>query len=71
MMTRLGDRVHFLHLRNVTRESEGTPYSFPEAEHLDVGTDMVARVKAALDEESRLAVMLVKGMSAAIKQEVS
>ncbi|CUH39899.1 Mannonate dehydratase [Jannaschia seosinensis] len=53
MMKRLGDRVHFLHLRNVTRETEGTPCSFHEAEHLGGGTDMVALIKAALDEESR------------------
>ncbi|WP_068118181.1 mannonate dehydratase [Tropicimonas marinistellae] len=53
MMERLGDRVHFLHLRNVTRESEGTPCSFHEAEHLGGGTDMVALVRAALAEEAR------------------
>ncbi len=53
MMARLGDRIHFLHLRNVSRETEGTPCSFHEAEHLGGGTDMVALVKAALDEEAR------------------
>jgi mannonate dehydratase len=53
MMERLGDRVHFLHLRNVTRETDGIPCSFHEAEHLGGGTDMVALVKAALAEEAR------------------
>ncbi len=53
MMARLGPRVHFLHLRNVLRETEGTPCSFHEAEHLGGGTDMVALVKAVLDEEAR------------------
>ena len=53
MMERLGERVHFLHLRNVARETEGIPCSFHEAEHLGGGTDMVALVKAALDEEAR------------------
>ena len=53
MMERLGDRVHFLHLRNVLRETEGMPCSFHEAEHLAGGTDMVALVKAALKEEAK------------------
>lgn len=53
MMQRLGDRVHFLHLRNVARESNDVRGSFHEAEHLGGGTDMVALVKAVLDEEAR------------------
>ncbi|WP_417743183.1 mannonate dehydratase [Salipiger sp.] len=53
MMRRLGDRVHFLHLRNVTRETEGTPCSFHEAEHLGGGTDMVALIAAVLEEEAK------------------
>lgn len=53
MMERLGDRVHFLHLRNVTRESEDVMGSFYEAEHLGGGTDMVALIAAALREEDR------------------
>ncbi|MBU2957621.1 mannonate dehydratase [Paracoccus sp. 1_MG-2023] len=53
MMRRLGDRVHFLHLRNVTREDEGLPCSFHEAEHLGGGTDMVALIHAILAEEAR------------------
>ncbi|MCP1167827.1 mannonate dehydratase [Limimaricola litoreus] len=53
MMTRMGDRVHFLHMRNVTREAAGTPCSFHEAEHLGGDTDMVAFVAAVLREEAR------------------
>ena len=53
MMRRLGDRVHFLHLRNVTREGRGLPLSFHEAAHLEGGTDMVALVGEALREEVR------------------
>lgn len=53
MMQRLGDRVHFLHLRNVTRESRDIRGSFYEAEHLGGDTDMVALVQAVLNEEAR------------------
>lgn len=52
MMERLGDRVHFLHLRNVKRESGNLRGSFYEAEHLGGDTDMVAMVEAALKEEA-------------------
>ena len=53
MMTRLGPRVHFLHLRNVTTEGAALPCSFFEAEHLGGGTDMVAMIAAVLAEERR------------------
>ncbi|CCF20781.1 Mannonate dehydratase [Pseudorhizobium banfieldiae] len=53
MMERLGDRVHFLHLRNVTRESGGLIGSFYEAEHLGGGTDMVALIAAVLRQEAK------------------
>ncbi|MBE3636781.1 mannonate dehydratase [Mangrovicoccus algicola] len=53
MMERLGDRVHFLHLRNVTRDTDTVPCSFYEAEHLGGGTDMVALMKAVVAEEAR------------------
>jgi mannonate dehydratase len=55
MMARLGDRVHFLHLRNVTRETDGIRGSFHEAEHLGGGTDMVALIAAVVTEERRRA----------------
>jgi mannonate dehydratase len=51
MMERLGDRVHFLHLRNVSRESGDIRGSFHEAEHLGGDTDMVAVIAAVLREE--------------------
>lgn len=53
MMERLGDRVHFLHMRNVRRETPGMPCSFHEAEHLGGDTDMVAFIAAVLREEAR------------------
>ena len=53
MMARLGDRVHFLHMRNVAREGDGAPCSFHEAEHLGGDTDMVAFIAAVLREEAR------------------
>ena len=53
MMERLGDRVHFLHLRNVRVEGEAEVNSFHEAEHLGGGTDMVALVAAVLREEHK------------------
>ena len=53
MMRRLGPRVHFLHLRNVTRESAEIRGSFHEAEHLGGGTDMVALIAEVLREEAR------------------
>ncbi|MDE0530175.1 MAG: mannonate dehydratase [Albidovulum sp.] len=53
MMERLGERVHFLHLRNVHRETQEILGSFYEAEHLGGHTDMVALVGAALAEEAR------------------
>lgn len=53
IMERLGDRVHFLHLRNVKRESPHVRGSFYEADHLGGDTDMVALVEAALKEEAR------------------
>lgn len=55
MMQRLGDRVHFVHLRNVLRESDGIAGSFHEAEHLGGGTDMVALIAAIVGEERRRA----------------
>lgn len=53
MMRRLGDRVHFLHLRNVCRETDDVFGSFHEADHLGGNTDMVALVLAAIQEERR------------------
>lgn len=45
MIKRLGDHVHFLHLRNTKRDAEG---NFYEANHLEGDTNMVEIVKEAL-----------------------
>jgi mannonate dehydratase len=50
MARRFGPDIHFAHLRNVTKEPDG---SFHEAEHLEGGTDMVAVVGALMAEERR------------------
>ena len=43
-------RIHFVHLRNVAKEPDG---SFMEAEHLGGDTDMVAVVETVLEEQKR------------------
>lgn len=53
MMKRLGDRVHFIHLRNVKRDGSDIAGSFVEAEHLAGDTDMVALIAAIIAEERR------------------
>ena len=54
MMRRLGERVHFLHLRNVRRDDPEAPRgSFFEDEHLAGQTDMVAVIAEVLAEEQR------------------
>lgn len=53
MMKRLGDRVHFVHLRNVRLETDALRGSFHEAEHLGGNTDMVALVAEVVREEAR------------------
>lgn len=45
MVQRLGDHIHFLHLRNTRRDDDG---NFFEANHLDGDTDMFAVVKEVL-----------------------
>ena len=47
---RVASRVHFLHLRNVRREADG---SFFEADHLDGSTNMAALMRAVVDELDR------------------
>lgn len=53
MISRLGSRVHFLHLRNVKREGDAPRSSFHEAAHLEGDTDMVALVREIVTEERR------------------
>lgn len=53
-ITELGSRIHFVHLRNTTREQpvDGSCTSFYEAAHLEGDTDMVATIRALLTEEA-------------------
>lgn len=53
MMERLGDRVHFLHLRNVKRDTADVVGSFYESEHLGGDVDMVKLIAAIVREERR------------------
>jgi len=52
---RLGDRIHFAHLRNTTRVTGSDPNmpDFFEAPHLDGDTDMVGTVQALMSEQAR------------------
>ena len=52
IVSRLGEHIHFLHLRNVQREANG---SFHEADHLNGSTDMFAVMKSVLEEQKRRA----------------
>ncbi|MYM62799.1 mannonate dehydratase [Pseudomaricurvus sp. HS19] len=50
MIRRFGERIYFVHLRNVKREADG---SFYESDHLDGDNDMIGIMNALLDEEGR------------------
>lgn len=52
MVREFGPKIHFVHLRNVTREADG---SFYEAEHLGGDNDMVGLIGALLEEEHQRA----------------
>ncbi|ACM30049.1 mannonate dehydratase [Rhizobium rhizogenes] len=53
MISQLASRIHFVHLRNVRRETASQPGSFFEDEHLEGNADMVAVIAALLSEERR------------------
>jgi mannonate dehydratase len=53
IMNQFADKVHFIHLRNVKRDTADLAGSFFEAEHLGGDTDMVALIAAILSEERR------------------
>ncbi|OYX24717.1 MAG: mannonate dehydratase [Flavobacteriales bacterium 32-35-8] len=55
LVRKFADRIHFLHLRNVRREADG---SFYEDNHLDGSTDMYEVVKAVLEIEKKRNVQL-------------
>ena len=50
MIREFHDRIHFVHLRNIKREEDG---SFYESDHLDGDNDIVGIVNALLDEEQQ------------------
>lgn len=50
MVAEFGNKIHFVHLRNVTRDADG---SFCESEHLDGDNDMVGLIQALLNEEKQ------------------
>jgi mannonate dehydratase len=54
-IAQLGQRIHFVHLRNTMRDgpSDNNRHSFSESEHLAGDTDMVATIRGLLAEEQR------------------
>lgn len=55
MIRKFADRIHFLHLRNVKREADG---SFYEDNHLEGSSDMYEVVKAVLEVEKKRDIQL-------------
>ncbi len=50
MVRQFGEHIHFVHLRNIRREVDG---SFYESEHLDGDNDIVGLVDALLEQEAQ------------------
>jgi mannonate dehydratase len=55
MVRRLGDHIHFIHLRSTRRDAEG---NFFEADHLDGDVDMVAVIRELLAVQRRRKISL-------------
>lgn len=55
MIEKFGDKIHFLHLRNVKREADG---SFYEDNHLDGSSDMYEIVKAVVTLENKRGIQI-------------
>lgn len=55
MVRRLGDHIHFIHLRSTKRDAEG---NFFEADHLDGDVDMVGVIGELLDVQRRRGISL-------------
>lgn len=52
MARQFGPRIHFSHLRGVSRDAD-EQRSFYEASHLDSDIDMIAVIRELLNEEAR------------------
>jgi len=55
MVSRIGEKIHFIHLRNVRKDEEG---NFYEADHLDGDNDMFAIVKKLLLLQQKLKISI-------------
>lgn len=69
MAKQFGERIHFAHLRGVSRDPE-EQRSFYEANHLDSDIDMVKVIKHLLDEEKRRSVISNVGIDSVLHKDI-